>query len=433
MKKRNPSISPFFFCHLSFFICLLSFFLFSCQKSTNPVQTGSLNMELLDVTCTEAFLGVEFDPGYVNKTLNLYRNDSLIENRPLSAADTILLAEGLWPNTSYEFRASITEGEKRLVSSAPLRVTTMDTTSHDFTWQSWEFGGQGGSSVFYDVAIIDENDIWAVGEIYTADDKYNAAHWDGEKWELKKLDWDGIVSRLTCVFAFSSDDVWFGVTNLIHWNGFTFEKNWNPVLDEFYDKTINKIWGTSSEDLYVVGNKGLIAHYDGREWRRVESGTEMDIQDIWGTYNNNKNNYEIMCIASNKYNGDDRLLIKLSDIKSNRLNAKGLPWSLSSIWFKNVYNRYVCGDGIFKWNNTMNTWIKKEDGYAIYKHHIRGQNSNDLALSGSYGLLVHFNGLTWKKELPIISRNFYSLDFNKNIIVAVGGDIRKARIALGRR
>ena len=54
------------------------------------------------------------------------------------------------------------------MKSNELTVTTMDTTSHNFTWQSWTFGDIG-SSVLYDVAIINENNIWAVGEINIAD------------------------------------------------------------------------------------------------------------------------------------------------------------------------------------------------------------------------------------------------------------------------
>ena len=69
----------------------------------------------------------------------------------------------------------------------------MDTTSHNFTFETFTFGGTAGSSILYDVAIINENDIWAVGEIYIADTSingyttYNAVHWDGNQWELKRI------------------------------------------------------------------------------------------------------------------------------------------------------------------------------------------------------------------------------------------------------
>ena len=68
-----------------------------------------------------------------------------------------------------------------------------DTTSHNFTWQSWTFG-EIGTSRLYDVAIVDENNIWAVGEIYLLDSlgqpdprAYNALHWDGIKFEIERI------------------------------------------------------------------------------------------------------------------------------------------------------------------------------------------------------------------------------------------------------
>ena len=50
----------------------------------------------------------------------------------------------------------------------PVNGSGQDTTSHNFTWQTWTFG-EHSSSVLYDVVIIDENNIWAVGEIYLSD------------------------------------------------------------------------------------------------------------------------------------------------------------------------------------------------------------------------------------------------------------------------
>ena len=87
------------------------------------------------------------------------------------------------------------------IQSEAVTVTTMDTTSHNFTWQTFTFGGQGGSSTLFDVAIINENDIWAVGEMYVYDSTgapvlYNAVHWDGSKWELKRIKYFGQCSAV---------------------------------------------------------------------------------------------------------------------------------------------------------------------------------------------------------------------------------------------
>ncbi|MHB2153382.1 glucosyl transferase [Calditrichota bacterium GD2] len=420
----------------SFVICLLSFFLIlsSCKRSTEPLYNPSnLQLRVLDVSCTEAWLSLQAKSDYLNKTLKLFKDDKLILEKPLTTEDSLLYVDGLWPNTGYAFKAAVYDGNKLLTRSPAVTATTMDTTSHDFTWQTFEFGGQGGSSSFYDVAIIDENDIWAVGEIYTANDKYNAAHWDGEKWELKKIDWDGVVSRLTCVFAFSSNDVWFGVTNLIHWNGSKFEKNINPVLNQFYYKTVNKIWGTSSSDLYVVGNSGLIAHYDGQQWQRIESpeganGTEFNFHDIWSDINFYSGKREILAVASVfEYNRQGKQVVRIENKNVSNIDTTGLPDALQSIWFKSGRIYYIGGDGLYqkKLNtNFSKRWYKINDLPRLYKNAIRGTDINNIFVVGAYGLISHFNGKTWfnynEKNLPLIYGSYYALALTNSIVVAVG-------------
>ncbi len=66
--------------------------------------------------------------------------------------------EGLQPGQTYQYTA-------QLITPTPpvwydnnytsqVQVRTMDTTSHNFTWQTFTFGDGTGSSCLYDVAII---------------------------------------------------------------------------------------------------------------------------------------------------------------------------------------------------------------------------------------------------------------------------------------
>src|SRR5690606_5158442 len=49
----------------------------------------------------------------------------------------------------------------------------------------------------------------------------------------------------------------------------------------------NKIWGTSSNDIYFVGRNGSIVHYNGSPgadgWTKIESGTDLSLSDIWSS------------------------------------------------------------------------------------------------------------------------------------------------------
>jgi len=42
------------------------------------------------------------------------------------------------------------------------------------------------------------------------------------------------------------------------------------------------VWGTGPEDVYAVGQPGLIFHWNGDTWTRQESGTSVALTDVWG-------------------------------------------------------------------------------------------------------------------------------------------------------
>ena len=425
-----------------FFLFLFSFFLFSsCRKSTEPLYNPqTLQLTVADVSCTEAWLKLKAQIAQKDSSelkLQLYRNDSLIVNKPLIATDSVLYVDGLQPATTYSFSAKVLKNGKIQATGNKLPVTTMDTTSHNFTWQTFEFGGQSGSSEFNDVAIIDENDIWAVGEIHTKDtdhwnedstkwlQPYNAAHWDGEKWELKRIpfvDRNGYawVTPLYSIWAFSKNDIWF--EGGVHWNGNRFvslRKNIN------FPSHVNKIWGTSDNNLYIVGNKGLIAHYDGKQWQRIESGTDLNFYSIWGEGAN------IFCIATKKFTEVNPQIFRIKNLKAYEYqwpySYLQLPYGL---WFGKK-KMYVCGSKVFT-VELLNSQLKVKTEYqpVSFLNTIKGDGYNNIFTVGAYGYIYHFNGITWKAVTNRSAKYFFNMDLKNNMVVLVGLDKNSALIQM---
>ena len=46
---------------------------------------------------------------------------------------------------------------------------------------------------------------------------------------------------------------------------------------------LSAIWGSSPSDIYAVGTRGVIIHYDGSSWNEMDSGTENDLLAVWGS------------------------------------------------------------------------------------------------------------------------------------------------------
>ena len=324
----------------------------------------------------------------------------------------------------------------------------IDTTSHDFVWQIDTIGIN--RSYFLDVAVIDENNIWAVGEINTEDTgipdsngviipPYNAAHWDGNTWTPKHIlskTFIGTeaISKMNAVIAFSPDDIWMfsGHGGSAHWAGI----NWITDYVRGRQGEIRSAWGTSSNNFYLAGTNGSLTHYNGSSWRLIPSGTELDINDIWGTKNERTGEWEIYAVASDVGRANGRKLLRV-DGTVQSIPTDSLPDAISSIWFVPGEKYYVCGNGLYETTTFTKPWTKVQNQVNYYKVKIRGTAGNDIFMCGSFGLLSHFNGLNWyhytDNELVSFNGSYTSLYVNQNDVVVVGGDHVSALVVRGTR
>jgi hypothetical protein len=324
----------------------------------------------------------------------------------------------------------------------------VDTTSHSFTFQNWTFG-EHSSSVLNDVAIINDSSIWCVGEIYMNDSlgnpdpqAYNAVYWNGNEWEQKRItvNFRGnlITPLLEGAFAFSNTDIWFVGSLPIQGDG----ENWiiydlRTTVDP--NISLSKAWGSSSSDIYFVGRNGSIAHYLNGTWSKIESGTDLDIYDIWGDYNSTNGGYEIIAVAAKEFVTYDKKIFIITENSVQSISTDSIPYSIHGIWFKSGKKYFIVGDGLYSKNNIYSTteweWLHtKITNYYLYA--IRGQQKNDLFTCGAFGEIIHYNGRTWKSFIEstnISNGAFNNLDFKEDIVVAVGYENPKAVITMGKR
>ena len=216
-----------------------------------------------------------------------------------------------------------------------------------------------------------------------------------------------------------------------------FIKNQIEIKSKCTPVSINKIWGTSSSDLYIVGNGGMIAHYDGKGWTRIGSGTDLNIQDIWGSVNPFTGETEILCVASDIYYNRGSKLLKIKHKKVTEINKNGLSWSLSGVWFMSGLKYIVVGDGVNIYNKNNKSWMEIPEFPKFFTFGISGASPNNIFVCGSSGLLGHFNGNTWKnyrgRETPAIDGEYLKCDNIENIMVACGYIQNRAALILGRR
>jgi len=404
----------------------------SCNTTETPIPPDetkpTLTLVLDDASCTEVWLQLTTKDLTLPAELTLKQynptGDSVTQVFSLSTQDSLLFIDSLLPNQTYQYQVSSIQYQ---VLSIKQPVTTMDTTSHNFTFQSWTFGTVG-SSVLYDVAIINENNIWAVGEIMIADTSqngytiYNAVHWDGNEWELHKFYFytvpgqpDTGVYEARSILAFDANNIWITCgSQITKWNGVRqINRQWTSVY-------ANKLWGSDDNNIYAVGINGQIAHYNGTNWQRIESGTTLGIGDIFGVQNA-EGKYTKYCAA-------DNLLLKIDGDNNLTSVAVEQGMFLNSVWAASNRLIYTAGNGIVLYKNEKWQKIDSPDINTIYG--INGQSFNDIVGLSSNLSIFHFNGFSWSSIQTGLNNIYLKIQIKNNTIATVGWQNDRAIITL---
>jgi photosystem II stability/assembly factor-like uncharacterized protein len=169
----------------------------------------------------------------------------------------------------------------------------------------YSVGGQPGDTGF-GVLMRWDGDAWTRGELPDAVPMLNWVH--GAGGELFLVGESGTVLHSTDqaesfeaigpadvsdplwgVWAAAPNDLWavggdpFEMSSqLLHYDGSEWTRFELPPLDRPAG-TLFKVWGSSSDSVWVVGDAGIILHWDGSAWTQQLAGTASDLISLWGT------------------------------------------------------------------------------------------------------------------------------------------------------
>jgi photosystem II stability/assembly factor-like uncharacterized protein len=128
-------------------------------------------------------------------------------------------------------------------------------------------------------------DVWGTGSenVYALSGRaiYN---YDGEAWSEhhRFLGPDERNSGNT-LWGLGSERIWT-MFPLLRFDGDQWAEHDRVWAEEEWGGLPRDIWGTGPDNLYVVGSRGIIRHYDGNQWRDLEDQPSVlsDLASIWG-------------------------------------------------------------------------------------------------------------------------------------------------------
>jgi hypothetical protein len=318
-----------------------------------------------------------------------------------------------------------------------------DTTSHAFSWSSTSLGVSGS---LYDVVIINDTLAYAVGQIFVRDTAgqlesppYCLAIWNGTRWQLNRLYYNGglPISIVRGICVGGPGRVWLASGSVFSWDGVSSEARISFSRLDYPEPTpfVTKIWGTDNS-VYGAGNGGTIVYFDGSMWHRLESGSTLDIRDIWGGIASKTGELQVLAVASNDV---DRAVFSIRGMTVSRIVDSGLPSNLRSIWFVPNENYMIVGQGISQSNSLSNLYWSVDTIGGITSNvseRVRGSGQNDVFVVGNFMEMVHFNGFTWynyRNEIPFAYGALGGVAIRGDLAIAVGRVGQAAVAVVGRR
>jgi hypothetical protein len=396
------------------------FLAISCKECPTEPEPGTVILSIAYVATQSVYLNISVSDSLNTSEIRIQRDTTTILEANIFSGDTLIIDDSLQSGKTYSYRGYLLDNGKVISSGEILPVTTMDTTDHEI--YSWEIDTLGFSGEINDIWIISEDDIFAVGEFVTDSGTFNVARWNGDRWNLQLVGAIGV--NCNGIYYFAEDDIWIATGILYHWNGKEWERYhlWNMGILNESDGGVEYIWGSSPNNIYFVGGNGTIVHYNGSTFRKMESGTTCNLDDIYGIDENHiwavgtetKNTQSVILF----YNGKEWQIL-------HDTNQEDFCYS-NSFWTDNTYFLFLNGgSGRYYFNIIKHEYKKYHEAGRWYGYDIDGLACNDIFASTAGSEVLHYNGSTWHLYTEIKDHfgDYYrikTIQSKENIIVAGG-------------
>lgn len=184
------------------------------------------------------------------------------------------------------------------------------------------------------------------------------AHHDGASWERVSSS-SGITLR--AFHAPPGGDLWaVGTRGTIVRR---VDDAWvRAQVDGAVTDNFNAVWGSGPSDVFAAGDSGLLQHFDGAAWKKMDLGSKMNVYGLWGS--GPKDVYAVGGPPSYGGGSPPYDLVRHYDGSGWRPVATGL------------------------------------EPYGAHLYAVWGSGAQDLWVGGELGILLRYDGTRWTEHSP---------------------------------
>ena len=180
---------------------------------------------------------------------------------------------------------------------------------------------------------------------------------------------------------------------ILHYDG----TKWSP-MDSSTRNHLLSVWGSSDTDVYAVGKKGTILHYDGSEWSSIESPAKKHLHSVWGS-----SAVDVYAVGDKglivHYDGPDWSIVKPRTTEKHLYGVWGISSEAFAVGSKGAILNYDSSG----WG-TVKPLPTKKHLYGIW-----GSSASDVYAVGEDGTMLRYDGTGWNESGYVTDEHVYGI------------------------
>ncbi|NOZ28470.1 MAG: PKD domain-containing protein [Chloroflexi bacterium] len=220
-----------------------------------------------------------------------------------------------------------------------------------------------------------------------------------------KVDLGTLISDFRAIWGTSPSDIYVVGSRytILHYDG----TSWSRVGPNNLSYYLYDVWGSASNDVYVLGEYGEVYHYNGSTWSNfqlTQAGSSLGLSraySIWGTGPDN-----IFIVGGND-SGTASTEGRIFHYDGSTWSLQFVVSSLGYLWFNHVwglsptevYALTNTGE-IYRYDGTLWQPMSSPTTSALFG--MWGTSSSNLYIVGESGRAYHYDGSSWSPlTLPL--------------------------------